>query len=405
MTESEKREAERRKAEKKERRLLRRHRRVFAFLRVLLGGFFRRKFNYSYDSLAELKGPYLLLANHNMELDPALVGIAAKHQLYFVASEHITRKGIGGWILKTFFRPIIHTKGKTGARSVMEIIKTLKRGSSVCLFAEGNRSFNGVTGDILPATGKLARAAGASLVTFRLEGGYLTQPRFSLSLRKGKIFGRLVHVYTPEELKAMSEEEMNAAIVRDLHEDAYETEAREKVSFRGRNLTEGIESTLFYCPSCGAFSTLKSTKDAVQCSCGFRAVYGEYGELTCSDGVTRNMRDWDQKMHEELRRRVLDGSFEGFTDEISVRLIGADHKAGAAHKGILQASLDGISFDGTKLTYDDIAGVAIFSRNFMNIIVGAEERQYDVRGELNFCALKYMYLWKMMKEELQYDHS
>ena len=392
-------EKAKKKAERQERREVRRHRRAWAFFKLTLTKYFVRKFRYSYDSLKEVEGPYLLLANHNMELDPALVGIAAGKQIYFVASEHIMRKGLGTWFLRTFFRPIIHTKGKTGTKSVMAIIKALKKGYNVCLFAEGNRSFNGVTGDILPSTGKLARAAGASLVTFRIEGGYLTQPRFSTSYRKGKTYGHLVHVYKPDELKKMSDDEMNEAINRDLHEDAYKTQETDRVAYKGKNLTLGIESTLFWCPACKKFETLKSTPDEVRCSaCGFTASYDEYGYLNCSDGVTRNMRDWDREQKEFLIGQFRDGTFGGFTDQVTVRIIGADHKAGEVMNGELRATTEGVTFAGKHYKRGYISGLAVYSRNNINTLFGPEEVQYDLRGDLGFNALKYYYLYQETKE-------
>jgi len=104
---------------------LRRHRLVFKIVPII-DLFLKLKFNYKYDSLSKIEGPYLLLANHNLELDPAFVGVAAKKHLYFVASEHILRKGIGTWLLMTFFKPIIHQKGRQGMNTIKEMLKTLK---------------------------------------------------------------------------------------------------------------------------------------------------------------------------------------------------------------------------------------------------------------------------------------
>ena len=388
------------KAERRERRALRRHRRFWVLMRILLSRYFIRKFGYEYDSLADIEGPYLLLANHNMELDPALVGIATHKHVYFVASEHIMRKGLGTWFLRTFFRPIIHTKGKTGTKSVMAIIKTLKKGQNVCLFAEGNRSFNGVTGDILPSTGKLAKAAGASLVTFRIEGGFLTQPRFSTSRRKGKTYGHLVHVYKPEELKKMSDDEMNETINRDLYEDAYAVQAEKMIPYKGKNLTLGIESTLFWCPACKKMETLTSTSDEVRCgACGFSASYDEYGYLNCSDGVKRNMRDWDREQKDFLIGQFRDGTFEGFTDPVTVRIIGADHKAGEVMNGELRATTEGVTFAGKHYKRGYISGLAVYSRNYINTLFGPEEVQYDLRGDRGFNALKYYYLYQETGKE------
>ena len=419
------------KAERQERREVRRHKFAWAFFKLTLTRYFIRKFRYSYDSLKEVEGPYLVLANHNMELDPALVGIAAGRQIYFVASEHIMRKGLGTWFLRTFFRPIIHTKGKTGAKSVMAIIKALKKGHNVCLFAEGNRSFSGVTGEILPATGKLARAAGASLVTFRIEGGYLTQPRFSTSYRKGKTYGHLVHVYKPEELRAMSDNEMNEAINRDLFEDAYAVQDEKMIPYKGKDLTKGIESTLFYCPACHGFNTLSSmsrkeklstgtpgqgsaaladAKDLVRCACGFEATYNVYGYLECSDGVTRNMRDWDREQHEALMEAVENGTLPAFRDRVTIRPIDTNHRAGNGTEYLLTvengnitlAEEAGSAAPAVKpIPLADIAGLAIYSRNHINVIYGADEQQYDVRGDIGFNALKYMYLRQMYLKETE----
>ena len=114
-----------------------------AFLRALAAPFFRWKFGYRYDDFSAVPGPYLLLANHNMDLDPALLGVASGQDIRFVASEHVLRKGLGSWFLTCCFDPIVHTKGKLGLKSSMDILRSIRKGERVALFPEGNRSFNG----------------------------------------------------------------------------------------------------------------------------------------------------------------------------------------------------------------------------------------------------------------------
>ena len=53
-----------------------RHKLIFRILQPCIALFCKWKFNYAYDSLKDVEGPYLLLPNHNMELDPILVGAA-----------------------------------------------------------------------------------------------------------------------------------------------------------------------------------------------------------------------------------------------------------------------------------------------------------------------------------------
>ncbi|MBR7019450.1 MAG: 1-acyl-sn-glycerol-3-phosphate acyltransferase [Lachnospiraceae bacterium] len=403
------REKERKKKERAERRALRRYRFAFAFFRFFMTPFIKLKFRYRYDSLKKIKGPYLLLANHNMEMDPILLGIAARRQAFFVASEHIARKGFGTWFLMRYFHPILHRKGKDGARSVMTILKTLRSGSSVTLFPEGNRSFDGVTCPIPEATGKMAKHAGVPVITYRFEGGYLSQPRFSLTLRKGRVTGHLVRVYQPEELKAMTDEQVIEAIAADLREDAYETQEREKIAFKGKKLARGIESTLYRCPKCGRFGTLQSDDKTVRCDCGYEAEYDVYGYV---GGET--MRDLNASQREALRQRLWDAmkkdadtskgeelaeqgqeasdSSDIFRDTVTVRRIGADHEVLWEREGAISADCGGVYITGEQGEQIEVRELAVYSRNAIAAHCTEELVAYDVRGDERFCALKYLHL-------------
>jgi 1-acyl-sn-glycerol-3-phosphate acyltransferase len=56
------------------------------------------------------------LANHNTDLDPALLALSFPYHMYFVASEHVFRKGFVSWLLKYFFAPISRTRGRRTPR-------------------------------------------------------------------------------------------------------------------------------------------------------------------------------------------------------------------------------------------------------------------------------------------------
>ena len=165
---------------------LRRHQMVSKVLMPFIHVFNKWKFNYEFDSLKNIEGPYLILPNHNLELDPLLVGEAVGKQIYFVASEHLLRKGIATKLLMYFLKPIIHMKGRQGAKTVKQMLRSLQEGHKVCIFPEGNRSFNGVTMEMEAAIAKVAKKAKVKLITYRIEGGYLTQPRWATNLRRGK---------------------------------------------------------------------------------------------------------------------------------------------------------------------------------------------------------------------------
>ena len=193
-----------------------RHLVVWKILRTLLRPWIIHKFNFK-SEIYNVDGPCLVLANHNTDWDPLVVATAFPNQMYFVASEHIFRWGFVSRIIHWLVAPISRLKSRTGASTVMTVLRKLRDGANVCIFAEGEKSWNGVTCHIADATGKLARASGASLVTYRLEGGYFTHPRWAKTHRRGKMRGSVVGIYTPEMLKAMDPEEINDIINRDLY--------------------------------------------------------------------------------------------------------------------------------------------------------------------------------------------
>ena len=371
------------------------HRIIFRILHFFAVPFLRIKFRYTYDPIPFLKQPYLLLANHNTDYDPLFLGAACPTQMYFVATEKILRMGILSALVMALFQPIIHYKGKTGISSVKEILHKLKEGKNVALFPEGNRSFNGLTGDFVPATGKMAKRSGAALITYRLHGGYFTSPRWSTCLRKGRMHGEIVNVYTPEILKTMSEAEVNEAIRRDLKMDAYEEQKCDPVPYEGTDLALGLESTLFACPKCRRISVLRSSGNKLSCTlCGFSAEYDVYGYLNDQTGkkyTITELDDLQRKMVREMAALPSDQIL--FHDCVTVETIGSNHEVVSKDILEIRAYSNRLEIGERILLYAQISGMAINQRNLL-IIHCTDDSHLELSGELSFSALKYLYLYQ-----------
>ena len=378
---------------------LRRHQVFFKCALPFVHLFNKWKFNYEYDSLKDIEGPYLLLANHNLELDPLVIGDAVGKHIYFVASEHLLRKGIASRLLMHFLKPIIHMKGRQGAKTVKQMLRTLQEGHKVCIFPEGNRSFNGVTMDMQASIAKVAKKAKVKLITYRVEGGYLTQPRWSTNIRKGKLRGRLIRVYTPEELTQMTDAQISEAIVQDLHEDAYATQKIERIPYKGDKLALGLESTIFHCPQCGAFGKLHSEEDRFYCDCGFSAVYDVYGDLTDGKGKKYTVTELDYLQQEAIKTCVKNHTMESplFEDDVTIYRIGAGHELIGTEIGSFKAYKDHLECGGEKYDFSGMEGMAIYSRNCMMIHHENLEGHLEVKSDISFNALKYLYLYELTK--------
>ena len=260
------------------------------------------------------EGPFILIPNHVTAWDPLIVAMALhKKHVYFVASEHIFRWGLLSRIIKGLVDPIPRSKGTSGADTARSCLRHLKAGHSICLFAEGEQSWDGLSRPVAKGTGNLVRHAKVTLVTYRLQGGYLSLPRWGKGLRKGSVKGCVAGVYTPDDLKDMSGEEINALIDRDIYENAFESQKKDPVRFIGKRPAEYLERLLYVCPSCRKISTLKSEGDRLFCvSCGLECHYTDAGFFD-SGAPFSQTAEWESWQKDALRELVR--SKEGYYTE------------------------------------------------------------------------------------------
>ncbi|MDR0897567.1 MAG: 1-acyl-sn-glycerol-3-phosphate acyltransferase [Oscillospiraceae bacterium] len=332
-----------------------------------------------------LSRPTLILSNHNTDLDPAFLLVAFKSPLHFVASEHVFRWGIVSKLITFFFQPIARQKGGSDARAAMDIARTLRRGEHVCLFAEGNRSVDGITAPIAPATGMLVKASGADLITYRLIGGYFTQPRWSATFRRGRMRGEVVGHYSAEALHAMSKEEINEIIRRDLHEDAYARQRQNPIAYRGKRLAEHLETALYRCPACGQIGRMHSEGDQLLCECGLAVTYTEQGMLTGAPFDTVSQwYAWQLSQAGDL----LAGEGIADADQRLYRIApleGAELLA----EGLLRMTRDMLTVGECRFALIDIAGMAILGQRTLTF-THVDGTHYEVRSERPRSAYCYL---------------
>lgn len=64
---------------------------LYGFLYATVAPIYRRIIHYTPQDLSQAQPPYLVLANHNLTLDPVAVACAFKQPMCFVASDHLQR--------------------------------------------------------------------------------------------------------------------------------------------------------------------------------------------------------------------------------------------------------------------------------------------------------------------------
>lgn len=272
-----------------------RHHFFWWLLRPLIIVFLWCKFGYTFKKSRRLPDNYIVLSNHVTDYDPLLLAASFPRQMYFVASEHIARwKRAFKWI-DYVFAPIMRYKGTVAASTVVEVLRRVRKGANVAIFAEGARTWDGATGPILPSTAKMIKKAGCSLVTYRIVGGHFVSPMWSGSnTRRGYCRGEVVNIYTKDEIAAMTQAQLHEVITRDLDEDAYARQENNPREYRGKRLAEGLENLLFICPQCGGYDSFSTSGDVLTCdACGLSAKYTARATLEGTPfGSTKAFSDW-----------------------------------------------------------------------------------------------------------------
>ena len=224
------------------------------------------------------------------------------------------------------------------------------------------------------------------------EARYFASPNWSgKNTRRGYVHGEPVHVYTKEQLAKMSVDEINAAIVRDLHEDAYARQMEAPKRYRGKGLAEQMENLLFICPQCGALDTIHSHGDTVTCSaCGHAFRYDEYGMLQGTAFTTvRELAAWQR---EEVERAADQSTVYMLPNAVLSTV--ANHQESVVDSGAAQITAEAIICGGTEIPLDKILDLQIHGRHAL--VFSTTDAYYElVSPDCN--VLKFMLLYSACK--------
>ncbi|MDO4982008.1 MAG: lysophospholipid acyltransferase family protein [Eubacteriales bacterium] len=361
----------------------------------LIRPFVVRRFNLTSEKI-NVEGPCIVISNHVCDYDPLLLSQSfPDKQLYFVASEHIFRLGFVSRLLEYFLAPIPKRKASLGTDTVMSCLRHLKAGHSVCIFAEGDASWDGLTHRVFPATGKLVRNSGASLITYKLEGAYLSRPRWRTKISRGKVYGHMVRVYSPEELKAMKPEEITEAINSDIYEDAWARQKEEQTVYNCPNPADNIEQALFMCPKCAKVGTVSGSGKRVFCTaCGFETFFDELCFFDPPEPF-ENIAQWDKWQHENIiPNEEITGVLFG-DDDLTLNEISGDHSETALCTGRLCAYTDRMEICDHSFTLSDISMMAMVQKK--SLLFSHCSKYYEVKASRVLCLRKYLALYNRTK--------
>lgn len=266
-----------------------------------------------------LESPYLLLSNHQAFVDFELVSLGTypKRVNNVVNIDGFYKRA---WLLE-WIGAICTRKFTTDFHLVKSIRKVLSRGDILCMYPEARYSPCGTTSFLPDSLGSLIKICRVPVVVAIHRGNHLHAPFFNFrQKRKVPHHTTLTKILTPDEIKEMTVDEINARLREAFEYDEYKYWQESGFRITEAYRAEGLHKVLYKCPACGCEGKMASKGAQIYCrECEKRYTLGEDGFLRANEGKTEfeHIPDWFEWERECVRREVREGTYS-FTDEVDV---------------------------------------------------------------------------------------
>lgn len=305
-----------------------------------------------------LKDNFIVVSNHASRLDYIYVGIPfLPHTLNFVSGyNEFFRSHLAG-ILR--FLQVIPKKNFTAdIYTVKEVSRILRSGGNVMIFPEGMSSISGSNQPVALGSGKFIKHFGLPVYYCKISGGYLTNTKYNLEERPGRVDVVIDTLFTPEDLKNMTADEIDDRLNEALYHDDYEWNKTARVAFKSKEgIANNMEDLLFRCPRCGKEFSMVGKGDKIYCTeCGNGATVNEYYDLIPFDDtcvIPETPKVWFDEERRIVKKEIEDENFV-LEEEIELaelpehEMIKNQDTGVVTGKGILRLDRNGLSFDGTR---------------------------------------------------------
>ena len=298
-----------------------------------------------------LKPPYILLCNHNAFFDfqVATKAIFPHRANYVVAIDGFYGFPLKKWILRQV-GGICKRKFTTDLMLIRHIRKVIQNGDVIILYPEARYSLCGTQSELHESLGQLCKMLKVPVVTFKCVGNHIRTPFWNTKDRHVPYTeGHLTQLFTAEQLKAASVDEVNAKIAEALTYDDFAWQKENNIKVTCSYRAEGLHKVLYQCPHCNAEYKMSSKGDTIKCEhCGKSWRMTELGELVANDGETEfsHIPDWYEWERANVRREVREGKY-CFEAECHVKSLPNGTKYYDIGNGTIVHDMDGFRLKGS----------------------------------------------------------
>ena len=323
-------------------------------------------FTYTENGMERLgkKEPCLFLMNHSSFIDLKIAeSVLYPRPLSIVC----TSDGfVGKKSLMRNIGCIPAQKFVTDFPLVKDMIYTLKMlGSSVLMYPEASYSFDG-TATVLPDTlGKLIKKLSVPVVMITTSGAFARDPLYNgLQLRDVKVSAEFEYLFSPDEIKELSEDKINLVLKDRFSFDYFKWQKEKGLKITEPFRADHLERVLYKCRECGAEGAMLGEGTALTCTeCGKKWTLNEYGEVE-SESETLSIPSWSRWQRECVKQEIESGSYLLDTD-VDIFVLKGTKSIYKVGEGKLKHDSEGFSLVGCEgelcYTQKPLASYSLYS--------------------------------------------
>lgn len=320
-------------------------------LRMYINSYAKRELHFDVNTLPE---QFVLVCNHPSGYDNlyAVDALYPKHYLNFISNRYYYfNKTLGKMLIKIGGIP--KSLFASDLESIKNCLRIVKAGGNIGIMADVRLSMYGQTEDVPQTTAKFLKKLGLPVYVMHFDGSYMVKPKWAVKPRKGVIEINCFKLFDVEELAAATAEEVNAKMREAIYYDDFEwIKTRPDVTYKCKNMAEGLENILYKCPHCGKEFTLTSQKDLFSCNnCGYTVQMDNRYNFVASNNQPlyyENLRDWFKAQKAEIAEEIKSPDY-ALTCQVTLKKRSLDGKTYVreAGNGTCTLSHDGLTYVGT----------------------------------------------------------
>ncbi len=258
------------------------------------------------------KEPCLVLMNHSGFID---MQIAANYLYPHPFSTVCTTDAYVGlaWLLRRV-GCIPTQKFVSDMTLLRDITYALREHKSrVLMYPEACYSFDGTASALPESLGKFLKMLKVPVVTIITKGAFTREPLYNmLRHRKLSVSADVTYLLSPEEIAALSPDELNQKLRDAFSFDAFRWQQENLISVKEAFRADGLERVLYKCPHCLAEGQAEARGIRWICgTCGKTYELTEYGFLEAVDGDSAftHIPEWYRWERQQVRDELARGDY------------------------------------------------------------------------------------------------